>query len=183
MVPEVRGQEYARQQKRRQGRLRNTWFLNEVDVRINGQRQYWWRAVDQYGEVIDILVQCRRNRRAAERFFRKLLKGQGSEPFRRVTDRLKSYGAALRTLMPSVTHDTSWDANNRAEVAHQRTRQRERQRQLFLSAHGIVMNLSPLRRHRLISVHHRMFRVVEERHYRLVPPDQLDEEAIRSYRR
>ena len=81
-------------------------FLDEVFVTINGEWQYLWRAVDQDGDVIDILVQSRRNRRAAERFFRKLLKGQGRVPFRLVTDRLKSYGAALRTIMPSVNHDT-----------------------------------------------------------------------------
>ena len=100
------GPEYARQLKRRQGRLDDTWFLDEVFVTINGQRQYLWRAVDQDGDVIDIIVQSRRNRRAAVRFFRKLLKGQGKVPFRLVTDKLKSYGAALRTIMPSVNHDT-----------------------------------------------------------------------------
>ena len=100
------GPEYARQLKRRQSYLGDTWFLDEVFVTINGERQYLWRAVDQDGDVIDILVQSRRNRRAAERFFRKLLKGQGRVPFRLVTDRLKSYGAALRTIMPSVNHDT-----------------------------------------------------------------------------
>ena len=159
--------EYARQLKRRQGRLGNTWFLDEVFVTINGRRHYLWRAVDQYGDVIDILVQSRRNRRAAARFFHKLLKGQGRVPFRLVTDRLKSYGAALRTIMPSVNHDTGRYANNRAEVSHQSTRQRERQMrrfksarqaQLFLSVHGVVLNLFRLGRHRLKSVHHRMLR-------------------------
>ena len=91
---------------------------------INGERQYLWRAVDQDGDVIDILVQSRRNRRTEERFFRKLLKGQGKVPFRLVTNKLKSYGAALRTIMPSVNHDTERYANNRAEVSHQPTRQR-----------------------------------------------------------
>ena len=159
--------EYARQLKRRQGRLGNTWFLDEVFVTINGRRHYLWRAVDQYGDVIDILVQSRRNRRAAARFFHKLLKGQGRVPFRLVTDRLKSYGAALRTIMPSVNHDTGRYANNRAEVSHQATRQRERQMrrfksarqaQLFLSVHGVVLNLFRLGRHRLKSVHQRMLR-------------------------
>ena len=140
---------------------------NEVFVRINGERQYLWRAVDQDGDVIDILVQSRRNRRGAERFFRKLLKGQGKVPFRLVTDKLKSYGATHRTIMPSVNHDTEQYANNRAEVSHQRTRQRERQMrrfksprqaQLFLSVHGVVLNLFRLGRHRLKSVHHRMLR-------------------------
>ena len=161
------GLEYVRRLRRRQGRLGNTWFLDEVFVTINGQRQYLWRAVDQDGDVIDILVQSRRNRHAAERFFRKLLKGQGKVPFRLVTDKLKSYSAALRTIMPSVNHDTEQYANNRAEVSHQPTRQRERQMrrfksprqaQLFLSVHGVVLNLFRLSRHRLKAVHHRMLR-------------------------
>ena len=134
---------------------------------INGERQYLWRAVDQDGDVIDILVQSRRNRRAAERFFLKLLKGQGRVPFRMVTDKLKSYSAALRTIMPSVNHDTERYANNRAEVSHQPTRQRERQMrkfksprqaQLFLSVHGVLLNLFRLARHRLKAVHHRLLR-------------------------
>ena len=83
---------------------------------------------------IDILVQSRRNRRVAERFFRKLLKGQGREPRRLITDKLRSYSAALRTVMPSVVHCTDQYANNRAEVSHQPTRQRERQMRRFKSA-------------------------------------------------
>ena len=74
------GSEYARGLKRREGRLGDTWFLDEVFVNICGQRQYLWRAVDQDGDVIDILVQPHRDRRAAQRFFRKLLKGRGSSP-------------------------------------------------------------------------------------------------------
>jgi len=121
------GAEYARGLKRRQGRLGDAWFLDELFVTIQGRRQYLWRAVDQDGDVIDSLVQPRRNRRAAERFFRRLLKGQGGEPNRLVTDKLSSYRAAHRTTMPSVVHDTRQYANNRAEVSHQPTRQRERQ--------------------------------------------------------
>ena len=108
------GLEYVRRLIRRQGRLGDTWFLDEVFVTINGERQYLWRAVDQDGDVIDILVQSRSNRRTAERFLRKLLKGQGKPPLRVVTDKLKSYGAALRTIMPSVNHDTDQYANIRA---------------------------------------------------------------------
>ena len=127
------GTEYARKLKRRGGRLGDTWFLDELFVTIQGKRQYLWRAVDQDGDVIDILVQPRRDRKAAERFFRKLLKGQGAEPVLLVTDKLRSYGAAHRTTMPSVRHDTSQYANNRAEVSHQPTRQRERQMRRFKS--------------------------------------------------
>ena len=161
------GPEHARRLRQRQGRLGDTWFLDEVFVTINGERQYLWRAVDQDGDVIDILVRSRRNRRAAERFFRKLFKGQGKVPFRLVTDKLKSYGAALRTIMPTVNHDTERYANNRAEVSHQPTRQRERQMrrfksprqaQLFLSVQGVVLNLFRLSRHRLKAVHNRLLR-------------------------
>ena len=77
------GLDYAKRLRRRQGRLGDTWFLDEVFVTINGERQYLWRAVDPDGEVIDILVQSRRNRGAAARFLRKLLKGQGKPPQRR----------------------------------------------------------------------------------------------------
>ena len=117
--------------KRRQGRLGDTWFLDEVFVTINGQRQYLWRAVDQDGDLIDILVQPRRDGRAARRFFRRLLKSQRQEPVRLVTDKLGSYRVAHRDLMPLVTHDTRRYANNRAEVSHQPTRQRECQMRGF----------------------------------------------------
>jgi len=161
------GAEYARKLKRREGRLGDTWHLDELFVTIQGERQYLWRAVDQDGDVIDILVQPRRDRRAAKRFSRKLLKGQGGEPRRLVTDKLGSYGAAHRTVMPSVLHDTSRYANNRAEVSHQPTRQRERQMrrfksvaqaQRFLSVHGVILNLFRVGRHLLRSANHRMLR-------------------------
>ena len=161
------GPEYARRLKRRQGRLGDTWHLDELFVTIQGQQHYLWRAVDQDGDVIDILVQSRRDRRAAERYFRKLLKGQGREPGRLVTDKLKSYAAAHRTIMPSVAHDTGQYANNRAEVSHEPTRQRERgmrrfksmaQAQRFLSVHGITQNLFRVGRHLLRAANYRMLR-------------------------
>ena len=102
-------------------------------MNIRGQQHYLWPAVDQDGDVIDILLQPRCDRRAAERFFRKLLKGQGGVPRRMVTDKLRSYAAAHRTTMPSVAHDTSQYANNRAEVFHEPTRQRERGMRRFKS--------------------------------------------------
>ena len=105
------GPDYARQLKRRQVRLGDTWFLDEIFVTINGQRQYLWRAVDQDGDVIDILVQPRRDGRAARRFFRKLLKRQRQEPLRLVTDKLGSYRVAHRVVIPCVTHDTNRYAN------------------------------------------------------------------------
>ncbi len=161
------GPAYARALKRRRGHLGDTWHLDELFVTIQGRRQYLWRAVDQDGDVIDILLQPRRDRRAAERFFRKLLKGQGREPRRVVTDKLRSYSAAHRTVMPSVVHDTERYANNRAEVSHQPTRQRERQMrgfksftqaQRFLSVHGITQNLFRVGRHLLRAANYRMLR-------------------------
>jgi putative transposase len=161
------GTEYARTLKRRGRRLGDTWHLDELFVNIQGQRQYLWRAVDQDGDVIDILVQPRRDRRAAERFFRRLLKGQGGEPRRLVTDKLRSYSAARRNTMSSVVHDTSRYANNRAEVSHQPTRQRERQMrrfkssrqaQRFLTIHGLIQNLFRVGRHLVSSANHRMLR-------------------------
>ena len=151
------GPDYARRLKRRHGRLGDTWFLDEVFVTINGERQYLWRAVDQDGDLIDILVQPRRDARAARRFFRRLLNSQRQEPVRLVTDKLGSYRVAHRDLMPLVIHDTTRYANNRAEVSHQPTRQRERQMrgftssdhaQRFLHVHGIIQNLFRVGRHR-----------------------------------
>ena len=161
------GPKYARTLKRHQGRLGDTWHLDELFLTIQGRRQYLWRAVDQDGDVIDILLQPRRDRRAAERFFRKLLKSQGCVPRKMVTDKLRSYAAARRTIMPSVAHDTSQYANNRAEVSHESTRQRERgmrrfkstaQAQRFLSVHGITHNLFRVGRHLLRATNYRMLR-------------------------
>ena len=158
------GPEYARRLKRRQGRLGDTWHLDEVFTKIQGKRHYLWRAVDQDGDVLDILVQPRRDRKAAKRLFRRLLKGQGRSPWRLVTDKLRSYSAAHREVMPSVVHDTGQYRNNRAEVSHEPTRQRERQMrtfqspgqaQRFLSVHGLVQNFFRVGRHLLPARHHR----------------------------
>ena len=83
------GLDYARRLRRRRGRMGDTWYLDELFVTIQGQRQYLWRAVDQDGDVIDVLVQSRRNRGAAARFFHTLLKGQGREPRQLFTDKLR----------------------------------------------------------------------------------------------
>ncbi len=126
-----------------------------------------WRAVDEDGDLIDILVQSRRNRRAAARSFRTLLKRQGCVPRRFITDKLRSYSAACRVAMPSVVHITDQYANNRAEVSHQPTRQRERQMrrfkstahlQRFAAVHGVVQNLFRVGRHLLRATHHRVLR-------------------------
>ena len=158
---------YARRLRHRRGRQGDTWHLDELFVKIQGRQQYLWRAVDVDGDTIDILVQSHRNRLAALRFFRKLLKRQGCVPRRLITDQLRSYPAACRTVMPSVVHCTDQYANNRAEVSHQPTRQRERQMrrfksaahaQRFLSVHGPVLNLFRVGRHLLRAVHHRLLR-------------------------
>ena len=162
------GLDYARRLRHRRGRQGDTWYLDEVFVKIQGRQQYLWRAVDEDGDVIDILVQSRRNRRAAARFFRKLLKGQWCEPRRLITDKLRSYSAAHHTVMPSVIHSTRQYENNRAEVSHQPIRQRERQMrrfksaaqlQRFASVHGVVQNLFRVGRHLLRAVHHRLLRM------------------------
>ena len=123
--------------------------------------------MDQDGDVIDILLPPRRDRHAAARFFRKLLKRSGRVPYRLVTDRFGSYRAAHRVVMPSVVHDTTRYANNRAEVSHQPTRQRERhmrrfksvaQAQRFLAVHDAVRNLFTVGRHRLRAGHQRLLR-------------------------
>ena len=161
------GPEYARKLKRRGGARGDIWHLDEVLVKIRGKLHYLWRAVDQDGDVIDILVQKRRNGRAAARFFRKLLKGEQAAPMRIVTDKLRSYSAAKRDVMPAVPHCTERYSNNRAEVSHQRTRQRERQMrrfkspgqaQRFLAVHGQVTNLFVVGRHKMRAKSYRAFR-------------------------
>ena len=97
-------------------------YLDALFAKIRGRQQYLWRAVDEDDDVIDILVQSRRDRRAARRFFRKLSKGQGREPRRLITDKLRSYSAAHRTVMSSAIHSTRQYENSRAEVSHQLTR-------------------------------------------------------------
>ena len=160
------GQKFAKEIRNRQPRPSDMWFLDEVFVTIGGRRHYLWRAVDQDGDVLDILVQKHRDKRAAKRFFRKLLKGLRYAPRRIVTDKLRSYGAARKEVLPDVIHDGGKWQNNRAEVSHQPTRQRERQMrrfkspgqaQRFLSAHGLINNLFRLGRHRMKAAHYRLF--------------------------
>jgi putative transposase len=127
------GQAYANQLRRRRPRLGDKWHLDEVFLTINGVRHYLWRAVDQDVHVLDILVQSRRNKKAAKRFFRKLLKGCQYVPRVIITDKLASYGAAKRELLPRLEHRQHRYLNNRAENSHQPTRQRERRMQRFKS--------------------------------------------------
>ncbi|MDP9378771.1 MAG: IS6 family transposase [Chloroflexota bacterium] len=144
------GQAYANQLRRRRGRTGDKWHLDEVFLKINGKTHYLWRAVDQEGNVLDILVQSRRNKAAAKTFFRKLLKGCGYVPRVIITDKLKSYGAAKREVLPGVEHRQSRYLNNQAENSHQPTRRRERVMQRFKSAGHAQRFLSafcPIREH------------------------------------
>jgi putative transposase len=106
------GPEYARKLKKRQGRPGGTWYLDEVFTKIRGELNYLWPAVDQDGDTIDILVQKRPNKLTASRFFRKLLKSRQQPPRRMITEKLKSYSAAHREAMSSVTHYTEQYKNN-----------------------------------------------------------------------
>jgi putative transposase len=158
------GQIFANELRRRRARPGDKWHLDEVFIKIKGKTHYLWRAVDQDGDVLDILVTSRRDAKAATRFFRKLLTGLRYVPRVLVTDKLASYGVAHRRLMRSVEHRRSKYLNNRAENSHQPTRQRERamkkftspgHAQRFLSAlSGISPHFRP-RRHRLTAVQYR----------------------------
>jgi putative transposase len=152
------GQSYANALPHRRPRPGDKWHLDEVFLNIHGERHYLWRAVDQDGHVLDILVQRRRDQKAAKKFFRKLLKGLTYVPRVIITDKLKSYGAAKREILPSVEHRQHRYLNNRAENSHQPTRQRERRMQgfksaghaqRFLSAYGPIAQHFRPRRHLL----------------------------------
>src|ERR687893_2111736 len=125
------GQPYANALRRRRVRPGDKWHVDEVFITISGQRRYLWRAVDQHGNVLDILVTSRRGTKAATMFFRKLLTGLQYVPRVLVTDKLASYGVAHRRLMPGVEHRRSKYLNNRAENSHQPTRARERAMRRF----------------------------------------------------
>ncbi|MFF0291740.1 IS6 family transposase [Streptomyces sp. NPDC005262] len=158
------GQAYANGLRRRRPRPGDKWHLDEVFIKINGELKYLWRAVDQDGNVLDILVQNRRDKGAARRFFRRLMKRTRAVPRVIVTDKLRSYGAAHREVMPSVEHRSHKGLNNRAENSHQPSRQRERAMkgfrsvggaQRFLSAFsGISPHFRP-RRHLMTAPEHR----------------------------
>jgi putative transposase len=158
------GQADANQLRRRRPRPGDKWHLDEVFLTIHGERHYLWRAVDQEGHVLDILVQRRRDKHAAKKFFRKLLKGCRYVPRVLITDKLKSYGAAKREILPGVEHRQHRYLNNRAENSHQPTRQRERRMQgfkspghaqRFLSASGPIAHHFRPRRHRLSAPEYR----------------------------
>ena len=161
------GQIYANELRRRHPRPGDKWHLDEVFVTINGRTHYLWRAVDQDGTVLDILVQPRRDKAAAVKFLRKLLKGLAYVLRVVITDKLASYGAALRAVLPSVEHRRHKGLNNRAENSHQPTRERERRMrrfkdpghaQRFLAAYGPIASHFRPRRHRLTATAYRQTR-------------------------
>ena len=127
------GQKYANDLRRRSPRPGDRWHLDEVFLKINGRIHYLWRAVDQDGDVLDILVQSKRDKKAAKKFFRKLLKGLRYVPRVIITDKLRSYSAAKDVVPPSVEHHQQKYQNNRAENSHQATRLRERVMRRFKS--------------------------------------------------
>jgi len=150
------GTMFARNLRRLRPKPSSTWHLDEMAVRIGGKWMWLWRAVDSEGEVLDLLVQPKRDTKAALRLMRKLLKKQGFAPDELVTDKLGSYGAARRKLGLSARHEQGLRKNNRAENSHQPVRRRERKQQRFksagsaqrfLSAHGAVHNTFNLQRH------------------------------------
>ena len=130
------GPKYARRLRRRHQGFGDTFYLDEVFVRIQGLQHYLWRAIDQDCEVVDVFLQRRRDGVAAKRFFKRILRASGNEPRRIVTDKLRSYGVAHREFIPDTIHDTSQYANKRAELSHQPTRVRERGMLLQIDTSG-----------------------------------------------
>ena len=159
---------YSKRLKRKHRGYGDTFYIDEVFVKINGKQHYLWRAVDQDGEVVDVYLQTKRDGAAAKRFFKRLLRSYGGEPRKIVTDKLRSYPVAHRELIPESIHVTDQYANNRAEQSHESTRVRERgmrkfksigQAQKFLSAHAAVYNLFNMGRHLIRAQHYRDLRV------------------------
>ena len=142
------GQTYANELRRRRPRCGDKWYMDEVVLTLGGKQHYLWRAVDQDGNVLDILVQSRRNKKAAKRFFRKLLKRLTYVPRVIITDKLKSYAAAKRDILPGVEHRQHKRLNNRAENSHQPTRLREKKMRRFKSAKQAQRFLSADRAYR-----------------------------------
>ncbi len=158
------GQAYANALRRRRPRPGDTWHLDEMFIAIDGQTHYLWRAFDQDGNVLAILVQSRRDKRAAVTFLRRLLKRLAYVPRVMITDKRASDGAAMREILPGVEHRRHKGRHNRAENAHQPTRERERRMrrckdpghaQRFLAAYGPIASHFRPRRHRLAAHHYR----------------------------
>ncbi len=169
------GPQIARRLRRLRPRAHPQWHLDEMFVSFGGKRMYLWRAVDQNGEVLDVLVQPKRDKRAALKLMRRLLKRQGFAPSTLVTDKLRAYAAAVRELgLKACHHQAKWN-NNRIESAHVPVRRRERKMQRFrsigsaqrfLSIHAAIYNTFNTRRHLISASEHR----------------QLQDEAFRRWR-
>jgi putative transposase len=158
---------FADRLRRRRPRPGDKWHMDEVFIRIQGVQHYLWRAVDQDGVVLDILVQARRDGHAAKRFFNRLLTGLHYEPRVIVTDKLRSYAVAQLQMLPGAEHRQSRYLNNRAENSHRPTRRRERQMQRFkssrqaedfLSAHAFIYGHFRPRRHLVTATTYRDIR-------------------------
>jgi putative transposase len=162
------GRAYARRIRRRsKGHFADKWHLDEMVVAIKGKKHWLWRAVDAEGYVLDVLVQGRRNKKAALRLIRKLLKRQGIAPRVMITDKLRSYGAAKKEIMPGMEHRSHKGLNNRAENSHLAVRRRDRgvkrfkstrQCQRFISIHGPIANLFHYPRSHMTAAQHRDLR-------------------------
>ena len=162
------GSKYAARLRRKHQGYGDTFFIDEVFIKIDGKQHYLWRAVDQDGEVVDVFLQKKRDGKAAKRFFKRMLKKHKGDPRVIVTDKLRSYGVAHRQLITETVHNMVKYANNRAELSHQPTRVRERgmrqfksmkQAQRFLNVHAAVYNLFNLGRHLVSAVNYRYFRL------------------------
>src|SRR5919199_459615 len=170
------GPVFAKRLRRSHPKPSRCWHLDEMVVRIAGETVYLWRAVDHEGEVLDVLVQRRRDKAAALKLMRKLLKKQGFAPAVVVTDQLRSYGAAFHEIGLSARHEQGRRRNNRAENSHQPTRRRERRMQAFkspgsaqrfLACHAAVHNLFTLQRHLTSRPTHRRFRAAALEQWRI----------------
>ena len=171
------GPTFAAELRRRRGRARDCWHLDEVQLKITGKQHWRWRAVDRDGLVLDILVQERRNQEAAERFLRRVLEGESVAPRVVVTDKLASYPPALKRVLPQTEHRRHKGLNNRAENSHRPVRKRERALQRFKSPGHAQQFLEPFsavgnhfrpRRHLLSAAQYRQLRTDRFRQWREV---------------